>query len=394
MNKLTLLCVFLSLSAFIGLYGQVTIGSGETPVDGAILDLKQKNAADGGVTSALGMMLPRVKLINLQPTTATGANSLPVSIGAAASEDWNLSAHTGLTVYNVNADVCSRPMIQKGAYTWTGTEWKYLGQEDTNVLSPDVHEFTDPRDGEKYLYRTFGTAGEWMLENLRYIPNAADGYPDYTESATNDTSPLFTTKYYAFPGVNGLYNAATAKPVWEANYKRYGILYNYPAALNVGDGTGITITNPGNTDEGGSSTQAVRRGVCPAGWHVPSDYEWSQLTEAVKDNTPAYASELTNVGDDRIGAALKDPCEPFSGEANKGTSKPIQKGGFAATFCGHMNSGRGWAAGERANFVSSSVRPPGDAAWWRSVTYDASGLIRGGAGRYSGSAVRCKKDIN
>ncbi|MDR2001846.1 MAG: fibrobacter succinogenes major paralogous domain-containing protein [Prevotella sp.] len=314
-ERLEITIFMLLLSASISLHGQVTIGAGKEPLDGAILDLKQKDAADGGVTSTLGIMLPRVKLINLQPTAATGANSLPVSIGAAASEIWDLSAHTGLTVYNVNMDVCPRPMIQKGAYTWTGTEWKYLGQEGTNLLSPDVHEFTDPRDGEKYLYRTFGAAGEWMLENLRYIPNVADGYPDYIEGL--NTIP--EAKYYQFVTFSDPYDLSTAQTIWESKYKRYGIWYNFPAVINAGDGSGITVTYP-TVNETGSSTQPVRRGVCPPDWHVPSDYEWRQLTEEIKTNTLEYAYEAGNV-DDRIGAAMRSPGEPFTGGTqNQGTS--------------------------------------------------------------------------
>ncbi|MDR1716391.1 MAG: fibrobacter succinogenes major paralogous domain-containing protein [Prevotella sp.] len=337
MNKLTLLYLFLPLLAFIGLHGQVTIGADKTPVGGAILDLKQKDAADGGVTSALGMMLPRVNLINLQPITATGANSLPVSIGAAASENWDLSAHTGLTVYNVKeSGQCDAVLIPRGVYTWTGTEWRQLGQ-GTKALSPDVHEFTDPRDGEKYLYRTFGTAGEWMLENLRYIPNATDGYPDYTETAENAPDP--TAKYYTFVGPNGIYDPSTAKTTWESGYKHYGIRYNFHATINVGDGSGITVTNP-TTNEGESSTQPIRRGVCPPGWHVPNVNEWKQLRAEIMAYTQKYADETSNADDYTIGRAMSNACEPGrNGAGRYGTSKPKELGGFDLLHAGSAVNG-------------------------------------------------------
>ena len=398
MNKLTLLYLFLPLLAFTGLYGQVTIGADKTPVGGAILDLKQKDAADGGVTSGLGMMLPRVNLINLQPTKATGANSLPVSIGAAASENWDLSAHTGLTVYNVKISVqCDAVLIPRGVYTWTGTEWRYLGQEDTNSLSPDVHEFTDPRDGEKYLYRTFGTAGEWMLENLRYIPDAADGYPDYTESVQSLRDESLN-KYYTFVVPDDiLYDSSTARTVWESGYKRYGIRYNYCAAINVGDGSGITVTFP-TGDEGGSSTQPVRRGVCPPGWHVPSDYEWMQLTDEIRANTTAYANPgLPIEGVQRLACAMTSACDSVGYGTPTANGLTARQGGFAALRAGMVYDGVLQDLTRRWSFVTSSVHRVYRMEQCYYVHVDGQSLCSTSspsvyASITFGRSVRCKKD--
>lgn len=78
------------MSSF-SLYSQVTIGSKFAPRAGALLDLKQKEITDGGVTSTKGLGMPRVSLValdQLEPCTVTN--------------DDNKKASVGLTVYNVN----------------------------------------------------------------------------------------------------------------------------------------------------------------------------------------------------------------------------------------------------------------------------------------------------
>lgn len=50
----------------------------------------------------------------------------------------------------------------------------------------------------------------------------------------------------------------------ENNVATYGYLYNWPATMH-----------------GAPSGQSAVQGVCPSGWHVPTDAEWTQLTNTV-----------------------------------------------------------------------------------------------------------------
>ena len=70
------------------------------------------------------------------------------------------------------------------------------------------------------------------------------------------------------------------------NVATYGYLYNWAAVMH---GSTSSETNPSGV-----------RGICPAGWHVPSDAEWTQLTNYVKDQN-AY---LCNDNDNNIAKAL------------------------------------------------------------------------------------------
>jgi len=97
--------------------------------------------------------------------------------------------------------------------------------------------FTDGRDGKSYRSVRIGNQ-TWMAQNLDYdVPNVTSDVC-YGNSASNCT--------------------------------KYGRLYNWSTAMN-----------------GASSSSAVPsgvRGVCPVNWHLPSDAEWTQLTDYVGSN--------------------------------------------------------------------------------------------------------------
>lgn len=98
--------------------------------------------------------------------------------------------------------------------------------------------FQDNRDGQTYNTVQIG-AQCWMKQNLKYLPAVVG--PGTSSS---------TTPYYYVYGYTGT-SVNTAKAT--ANYQNYGALYNWPASLTA----------------------------CPTGWHLPSDAEWTQLTNYV-----------------------------------------------------------------------------------------------------------------
>lgn len=114
---------------------------------------------------------------------------------------------------------------------------------------PETPTITD-YDGNVYNTIMLGTQC-WMKENLR-----TKHYSDGTEIAARGTAYTTGTIPAAYciwvkPGEGTAINNA------------YGRLYNYTAIMH---GASSSATNP-------SSIQ----GVCPTGWHIPSDAEWGQL---------------------------------------------------------------------------------------------------------------------
>lgn len=118
-------------------------------------------------------------------------------------------------------------------------------------------------DGNSYTYVAIGTQ-TWMSENLK-TTKYADGtsIPHITDNSTwANLGDNNTDKAYCF------YNN-------DPNLG-YGALYSYAAATN-GDNSGVNV-----------------QGVCPTGWHLPSDADWTLLETYLDDNGYAYNGETGN----------------------------------------------------------------------------------------------------
>jgi hypothetical protein len=122
----------------------------------------------------------------------------------------------------------------------------------TMLPAVETGTFTDSRDEQSYTWVRIGDQ-VWMAENLRYLP-AVMG-----PGMGSETEP----HYYVY-GYDGT-DVSAAKET--DNFRHYGVLYNWPAAMA---GSSSSNSNPSGV-----------QGVCPPGWHMPSDNEWTQLVDYV-----------------------------------------------------------------------------------------------------------------
>ena len=121
-------------------------------------------------------------------------------------------------------------------------------------------EFCDFRDANIYGYVVIGKQ-TWMAENLNYA------YPELV--GKDPISFCYGDK--------------------SVNCDLYGRLYTWAAAMDTlatGCGAGKMCSENENV-----------RGVCPEGWHMPSDAEWNSLIDYVTANTTG--------GEDSVVVALK-----------------------------------------------------------------------------------------
>lgn len=112
--KLTLFCTLLFFCSQTD--AQVTIGSGEAPIDGALLQLKQN---EDFINADKGLGLPRVQLTdkeNLFPMFVAGSQEYSGANKTREDED-----HIGLVVYNTSQ--CDNTFVQ-GVYVWDGKKWR------------------------------------------------------------------------------------------------------------------------------------------------------------------------------------------------------------------------------------------------------------------------------
>ena len=120
----------------------------------------------------------------------------------------------------------------------------------------------DLRDRQTYGWVKIGNQ-HWMAENMAFLP-------EVLPPTVNSSEDISRKCYYVY-GYSGT-SVAEAKAT--ENYKTFGVLYNWPAAM---DGADSSRTIPSNV-----------RGICPEGWHVPSYGEWLVLQNYLIDNNYGF----------------------------------------------------------------------------------------------------------
>jgi uncharacterized protein (TIGR02145 family) len=121
----------------------------------------------------------------------------------------------------------------------------------------------------------------------------------------------------------------------------------------------------------------IAKEVCPDGWHLPSDEEWTKLAEYLG-------------GEEVAGGKMKEKSTywiSFTEEANNGS-------GFSALPGGYLENPRDssypWM-GEICFFWSTNEKDR-TSGWFRYVKFDNNLLKAGDGDKKFGMSVRCLKD--
>jgi len=213
-------------------------------------------------------------------------------------------------------------------------------------------------DGNEYFTVIIG-AQEWMAENLK-TTHYADGTELVDGTGAGDISGDYTTKYY--------FNYADD----ESNADTYGKLYTWAAVMN-----------------GAASSDVIQsgvQGVCPDGWHMPSDSAWKEL-EIHLGMSQSDADDIGNRGTDE-GEKLKEIGTTHWVSNNNATNES----GFTALPGGsRYDNGSFNGIGYNAYFWSTTENSTYN-AWYRKLGFDYSSIIRYANEKESGHSVRCIKD--
>jgi len=130
------------------------------------------------------------------------------------------------------------------------------------------------------------------------------------------------------------------------------------------------------------TTEGVK-GICPTGWHLPSDSEWCTLDNEV-DAGSFTCNTFTGQGTD-CGYNIKTT----SGWVANGNGSDLY--GFTAHPAGHISSGSFQQLAVTANFWTSTIFGPN--AIFRKLYYNRSDITRGHINQQNyGFSVRCLKD--
>jgi uncharacterized protein (TIGR02145 family) len=218
------------------------------------------------------------------------------------------------------------------AYAINNKGTNYGSQESFSTSPAPVTDI----DGNVYNTIVIGTQ-TWMKENLKT-----------TKFRDNTTIPIVTdnTAWYSLltPGYCYYENN-------ETTYKNvYGTLYNWFAV---------------NTDK-----------LCPTGWHVPRDAEWTILTTFLG-------------GENVAGGKLKETgfshwSSPNTSATNEVKFNALPGGNRLPTalFYDLNYAGRWWSSTEASDSFS----------WQRGLYYESASVNREEGNKISGYSVRCIKD--
>ena len=243
--------------------------------------------------------------------------------------------------------------------------------QKTLVLPPS-NTVTDV-DGN--VYKTVQIGDQlWMAENLK-TTHYADGAPIPHLESVQDFSAL----YWEYPACS------------ESNKSTYGLLYNWNAAMK---GFPSSSKNPSGV-----------QGICPKGWHLPSDAEWKQLTDYVSsqnqyvcgENTENIAKSLASKTFWNIENTGETPCAVGNNPSDNNTT------GFNALPAGFIYPGKEsykiievyQPIGETAAFWTTTKNEKNIlSAWIYELSPTQPVVIREAADyvTYFGLSVRCLKD--
>ena len=230
----------------------------------------------------------------------------------------------------------------------------------TAQACPGVPTVTDI-DGNVYNTVQIGEQC-WMRENLKT-----------TKYANGTTIPLGTetsydVAYRYYPDGNS------------ANVSDYGYLYNWAAVMN---GSASSEANPSGV-----------QGICPYGWHVPSDDEWIELTNYVSSqsqyvcgNNTAYIAKA--LASETGWISSTDNCEvgnnPDANNATGFSARPA--GSYNGDYLNYFNFGN------EANFWSATQNSSDYAyAYYRYLVYFDASMYRNINTKYYGYSVRCVRN--
>ena len=239
-----------------------------------------------------------------------------------------------------------------------------LSCEQTDLPGNITYEKSTITDCEGNEYLTVKIGDQWwMAENLRCAKYDTES-PQADKTIVLSGSTVVFTPYHvrisattnsilSGTGVNHSVNLT------EEQRAKMGYLYNWAAALGLENGLVDTVF------------VAKQQGICPNGWHIPNDEEWTMLTDYISKKGDGKYKTVTGWFDN-----------------NKPTENDAA---FAVLPAGYAQGRIMRSVGFNANFLSSTgwaIR----GSLGRSLTYSAEGMEKYIEVKSYANSVRCVKN--
>lgn len=286
---------------------------------------------------------------------------------------WNWQAVTGAAGYkwnSVNNISTSTDIGNTSTYTQTGLScgtqytcyiWAYnsCGNSTPVALSCGTSNcpaqwncgssYIDSRNGKSYNTVAIG-AQCWLAGNLD-IGTRINASVQQTDNEMIEKYCYNDDEYYCLT---------------------YGGLYQWSEMM---DYTGSSNTIPSG-----------RQGICPSGWHLPSDAEWCQLLLAIDNNTNCSGTGLISTV---AGGNMKEPGNTHWGSPNTGANNIT---GFTALASGHRSPSASYADLNAVGNFYTSTESSESNAWFHQLYYNNAGSGHSNDVKSYAFSVRCIAD--
>ena len=232
-------------------------------------------------------------------------------------------------------------------------------------------------DHEGNVYGTLQVGPQcWTAANLRTTTSPSTG-----TMIVNGTSATYSGKMAKWYN-----NDSTTYATMN-----YGLLYNWNAVVDTFN------TDLGESSVGGESFvvsaafSSSRRGICPEGWHVPSNAEWNALVNYVKTKEEYYCGGAST----KIAKAFASTSGWASNSTACNVGNDVSSNnalGFNAFPSGFMSNSGFSSLASSATFWTASQNAANTACTW-SLYYNNAGMYPSSNGNKSNLySVRCIRD--
>jgi uncharacterized protein (TIGR02145 family) len=371
-----------------------------------------------------------------QGTSYTITDAVPASAGSEYRwvENGNVLEKTNQATYEVLNDKVA------GVYTYVRQsrsvecpDWQSSNEFTVTVFNCSFSAgtktgatatFTDPRDGKKYKTVVMPDGRTWFAQNLNYTKdltfNMYATQANGKQFTANDNGVLATGSYWC-PNTNN--GATLSDDLNTCNI--YGAFYTWETAMMV-DGKYADETKtssawdeswvsgnyymsgaPGlipnadkNNARGGTDVKGGGRGICPKGWHIPTEYEVAVLMDFVdgtgQNDDFKYTYNTNGYHGTDCCEKLRSTSSISEQNAHLGSwnTPGLDTFGFGLLGVGRRSGLYGIFAEPHVKgaFYSSSTRDSRYAWYPECATNMGNGLHRVVALRTEGQPVRCLSD--